>query len=314
MTQSVDDALAAFQPHLPLVVAYSGGVDSTALLLACQSRWPGQVRAVHVHHGLQVAGDDFEAHCRARCERWSIPLVVSRVDARAGAGESPEAVARERRYEALTHAALHAWPDGPARTVALGQHADDQAETVLLALTRGAGLPGLAAMPTVRERDGLRWSRPWLRVSRGDLEAWLRARDEDWLQDPMNEEERYTRVRLRRHVLPALETVTPAWRDTLARSAAHAAQAQELLDEVAAEDMVRVGRPPRIEPLRALSPARLVNVLRAWLAESGARASAAQLDELCRQIGACATRGHRLHLKVGSGHVLRQGAALVWRA
>jgi tRNA(Ile)-lysidine synthase len=94
MSTSFDAALASFQPLLPLGVAFSGGADSSALLLACARRWPGQVHALHIHHGLQAAGDAFEAHCRATCQRWQLPLVVRRIDARHAPGQSPEDAAR----------------------------------------------------------------------------------------------------------------------------------------------------------------------------------------------------------------------------
>ena len=101
MTQSFDSALQAFAPALPLAVALSGGADSTALLLACARRWPGQVRAIHVHHGLQAAADGFEQHCTALCQRLDVPLVVQRLDARHAPGQSPEDAARQARYQSF---------------------------------------------------------------------------------------------------------------------------------------------------------------------------------------------------------------------
>ncbi|MEG2629607.1 MAG: tRNA lysidine(34) synthetase TilS, partial [Comamonas sp.] len=157
MTQSFDAAIAAFAPPLPLAVALSGGADSTALLLACAQRWPGQVHAIHVHHGLQSAAEGFVAHCEALCARLQVPLTVCRVDARHAAGQSPEDAARQSRYAALAEAALQAWPGRPMAAVALAQHADDQVETLLLALSRGAGVAGLAAMPAQWQRLGLTW-------------------------------------------------------------------------------------------------------------------------------------------------------------
>ena len=94
----IEEAIAHFaatQPALPLAVALSGGADSTALLLACTTQWPGQVQAFHVHHGLQKAADDFEQHCITLCARLGIVLHVRRVDARHASGQSPEAVARD---------------------------------------------------------------------------------------------------------------------------------------------------------------------------------------------------------------------------
>ncbi|MFZ2394379.1 ATP-binding protein, partial [Rhodoferax sp.] len=107
MTRTFEQAIADFAPTLPLAVAYSGGADSTALLLACARKWPGQVVAVHVHHGLQAAGDDFERHCRAVCATLQVPLVVQKVNARHAPGQSPEAAARHARYQAIDALALH---------------------------------------------------------------------------------------------------------------------------------------------------------------------------------------------------------------
>jgi tRNA(Ile)-lysidine synthase len=311
MTRSIAQALQAFQPGLPLAVAYSGGADSTALLLACAEKWPGQVSAIHIHHGLQAAADDFERHCRAFCEGLGVPLQVRRVDARHAPGQSPEDAARSARYAALRQCADAAKP--PIRDIALAQHADDQVETLLLALSRGAGLPGLSAMPAQWERDGIRYHRPLLEVSGAQLRDWLRERGVAWIEDPTNLDEHYTRNRIRARVLPALEEAFPRFRDTFARSAAHAAQAQRLLDELAAEDLRRVGDPPQIAALRALRRDRQANVLRHWLRVANATApSAAQLEELLDQLAACNTRGHGIRLKVGAGFVERQGQALTW--
>lgn len=311
MTRSLAQALQDFQPGLPLAVAYSGGADSTALLLACAEKWPGQVSAIHIHHGLQAAADDFEQHCRDLCARLGVPLQVLRVDARHAPGQSPEDAARNARYVALRRCADAAQP--PIRHIALAQQADDQVETLLLALSRGAGLPGLSAMPAQWERDGIHYYRPLLAVSGIELREGLRARAIAWIEDPTNADEQYTRNRIRARLLPALEVVFPQFRDTFARSAAHAAQAQRLLDELASEDLVRTGMPPQIARLQELSRQRQANVLRHWLRSAHATApSAAQLEELLDQVAACSTRGHRIHLKVGNGFVERQGHALTW--
>lgn len=311
MTRSLAQALQEFQPGLPLAVAYSGGADSTALLLACAERWPGQVSAIHIHHGLQAAADGFELHCRELCARLGVPLQVQGVDARHAPGQSPEEAARSARYRALRQCAEAA--DPPIRHIALAQHADDQVETLLLALSRGAGLPGLSAMPAQWEREGIRYYRPLLEVSGDQLRQGLRERGASWIEDPTNADEQYTRNRIRARLLPALEAAFPQFRDTFARSAAHAAQAQRLLDQVAAEDLARVGLPPQIGQLRELSRERQANVLRHWLRGAHATApSAAQLEELLDQLAACTTRGHGIRLKLGAGYVERQGQALTW--
>lgn len=300
-------APAAMEAEPAWAVAYSAGADSTALLLAAQALWPGRVSAIHVHHGLQAAGDDFERHARAACAALGVPLQVVRVDARHAPGQSPEDVARQARYRALAAAAQAAG----AACVLLGQHAQDQAETLLLALSRGAGLPGLAGMAAAFERHGQSFGRPLLDVDGQSLRDWLDAQGIAYLVDPSNADERYTRNRIRARLLPAFAGAFPAYAQTLARSARHAAQAQQLLDELAAQDLQQVGDPPVIRALQALSRARQANALRCWLRRHWQAApSEAQLEQALDQIAACTTRGHRIRLKLARGYLLREGALL----
>jgi tRNA(Ile)-lysidine synthase len=311
MALDFDTAIARFEPRLPLTIAFSGGADSTALLVACARRWPGSVTAVHVNHGLQTAASDFERQCEATCAALGVLLFVRRVDARHRPGDSPEDAARIARYEAIHDAALAAG----AQCVALAQHADDQVETVLLALSRGAGIAGIAGMRADWEKGGIAYRRPLLDVAEADIREWLRAQGMVWIDDPTNADERFTRNRIRARLLPALADAFPQYRDTFGRSARHAAQAQVLLEEIAAEDLVQAGTPPSIEALRSLSRARRANVLRHWLKSvHGQQPSAAQLDELLDQVEACATRGHSIRLRVGRGFVQREGQRLLFSA
>ena len=317
MTQSLDAALRAFQPALPLGVAFSGGADSTALLIACAAKWPRQVVALHVNHGLQAAAADFEAHCVALCAELDLPLRVLKVDAGHAPGQSPEDAARIARYMAFSALALMENAQAAIKSIALAQHADDQIETLLLALSRGAGLRGLSAMPAHWQRDGLVFHRPLLEVSAADIRVWLAERGAGFVEDPTNTDQRFTRNRIRAQLLPALEAVFPQFRDTLARSAAHAAQAQGLLDEMAAADLQTLCRAedglPAVKALQAMGKARQANVLRHWLAKAyGVIPSTAQLAELQQQITACTTRGHRIHIKVAQGFVERRGPVLAW--
>jgi tRNA(Ile)-lysidine synthase len=268
---------------------------------------------VHIHHGLQAAADGFETHCRALCGALGVPLTVRRVQAGHASGQSPEDAARQARYAALAEAVKTEWPE--VRDIVLAQHADDQIETLLIALSRGAGLPGLASMPAHWQRQGLAWHRPWLGVPGASLREWLQSQGQTWVEDPSNADEKFTRNRIRARVLPALAEALPAFRETFARSAAHAAQAQEVLNEVAAQDLAQVGVPPRIHALQQLSRARQALVLRHWLRQLHATTpSTAQLHELLDQVAACTTRGHRLHLKVGQGFVERDGTGLSFLA
>jgi len=306
-------AIAAFSPELPLAVAYSGGPDSTALLLACAEKWPGQVTAIHIHHGLQIAADTFEQHCQTFCAGLAVPLIVKRVDGRHASGQSPEEAARLARYDALEALTLDAAAQGAVKSMAIAHHADDQIETLLLALSRGAGLPGLSAMPAQWVRGGLSYHRPLLQVPSGEIRAWLARRGVPCIEDPSNTNERFTRNRIRARLLPALEAGFPQFRSTFARSAAHAAQAQAVLLEVAQQDLEFIGSPPLIDRIQSLSRPRQANVLRHWLkAAHQVVPSAAQLTELLDQIAACRTRGNRIRIKVGTGLAERRGAHLHW--
>ena len=313
MTQPFDAALAAFSPGLPLAVALSGGADSTALLLACARRWPGQVQAFHVHHGLQAAADGFAHYCEQLCTGLGVPLHIARVDARHAPGESPEDAARRARYKAIEALALASKSPIAIKNIALAQHADDQVETLLLALSRGAGVAGLAAMPACWRQGGLTFHRPLLDVAGAEIRAWLQAQGVGWIEDPTNQDERYTRNRIRHRLLPVLEQVFPQFRTTFARSSCHAAQAAQLLHELAEQDLAAVGAPPALALLQGLSEARQAIVLRHWLRQHHATTpTAAQLRALLAQIAACTTRGHRIDLKVGAGFVRREGALLHW--
>jgi tRNA(Ile)-lysidine synthase len=304
-------SLAHFSPSLPFAVALSGGADSCALLLACVRHWPTQVRAIHVHHGLQAAADDFAAHCQKLCDLWSVPLVVTHVNAHAASGESPEDAARLARYQAYAQVLQTHW-GGTVQDIVLAQHADDQVETILLALTRGAGLPGLSAMPALAERGGLRIHRPWLEVPSQQLRDWLVQEGVTWVEDPTNQDQRYTRNRIRHQLLTVLEKTFPSFRQTFGRSARHAAQAQMVLDDMALIDLQHTGTPPQLLALQQLSKARQANTLRAWLLQRQVACSTAQLDQLLHQIDACRTRGHQIDIKVGEGFVRRVADHIDW--
>jgi tRNA(Ile)-lysidine synthase len=302
--------LAALSVPLPVAVAYSGGADSTCLLHAAATRWPGQVSAIHVHHGLQAAAEDFERHCEATCAALGVPLQVQRPDARHRPGQSPEDAARVARYEALAASAKAAG----VSCVLLAQHADDQVETLLLALSRGAGLPGLAAMPAVFERHGVRFVRPLLGVPAAELRRWLAQAGIGHVDDPTNADVSFTRNRIRLQVLPALAAAFPQYRETFARSARHAAQAQALLAELAQADLQAMGGAPAIAALQPRGRARQANVLRHWLRIAhGVSASAAQLEELLDQVAACTTRGHAIRIRVAEGWVERERSHLLYR-
>jgi tRNA(Ile)-lysidine synthase len=254
-------------PARRLCVAFSGGADSTALLAACAQlpRAPSALRAVHIDHQLQRAARTWPAHCRRIARRLGVPLSVRRVEVSRARGASPEAAARSARYAALA-AQL-----APGEVLLTAHHEDDQLETVLLQLLRGAGVAGIAAMPACIPFAGGYHARPLLGLTRADLLAWLAAQKLAWVEDPSNTRETLDRNYLRRRVLPLVRARWPGAAATVARAARHAAQAQRLLDELALADLGRaqVGEALSARVLRTLAPDRRVNALRFWIDAAG---------------------------------------------
>jgi tRNA(Ile)-lysidine synthase len=302
---------SSFPETQNIVVAYSGGADSTALLHAAAAQRPGRVTAIHIHHGLQAAADDFVRHCEAACSAIGVPLHVVQVEAKNASGESPEDAARKARYAALAGRAIELGLE----TIALAQHADDQVETLLLALSRGAGVAGLAGMPAEFERFGVRFVRPLLGLGAQAIRDELAARGIDYVDDPTNTDLAYTRNKIRHRLLPVLGEVFPQYRETFARSARNMALAQEALAQAAIELIATVGSPPNIAALQALPRASQGNVLRHWLkTQFGVTGSEAQMNELLEQIADCTNRGKGIRIKVASGLVERRGPVLTFSA
>lgn len=304
------DVIAPDSRH-PIAIAYSGGLDSSVLLNVAHAIWPEGVVAMHVNHGLQEAARVFEAHCVAICKRLNVPLAVLRANVAVPPGASLEEEARNVRYDLLCREATARSCGG----VLLAQHASDQAETVLLALSRGAGVAGLAGMAEATNRQGVLFGRPWLGVAQQRLKTLAQAKGWSHVDDPSNEDMVRTRNRIRHDVMPTLEAAFPHIVSSVARVARHCAESTDLLADLARVDIETIGQPPLIQRLQALSVPRQANVLRHWLRVQAGRApSTAQLDELLKQVGAARTRGHRINIKVGTGRVVREGAALVYVA
>ncbi|AUM68485.1 tRNA lysidine(34) synthetase TilS [Pseudomonas fluorescens] len=252
-------------------IAFSGGLDSTVLLHLLASLAKTQtlppLSAIHIHHGLQAVADAWPDHCRSVCKALGVPLEVVSVQVQPGA--SIERAARDARYGAFV-AALRS-----NEVLLTAQHRDDQAETLLFRLLRGAGVRGLAAMPRQRPLGQGYLLRPLLDVSRAELEVYATQQGLSWIDDPSNDDHRYARNYLRQRVFPVLAEQWPQASATLARSAAHMGQAQGLLDDLARIDLAQATSPGAFDwlglrslalaPLRALSPARQRNALSHWL-------------------------------------------------
>jgi tRNA(Ile)-lysidine synthase len=278
---------ACVKPGDHLVVGLSGGVDSVVLLdclQRCASRLRIRLSALHVNHQLNPNARRWVSFCRRWCRARGIPCASVKVKVDRSGGV--EAAARAARYAAYARRECDA--------IALAHHRDDQVETFLLQLLRGAGVKGLAAMPLLKSKVESRKSkgkspsllRPMLDVTRAEILAYSKARKLKWVEDDSNADVRFARNYLRHAVLPVLARRFPACLSTIARSIGHVAEAARLLDEVAASDAdgyLKDGA-LAVEALRRLPAARARNLLRAFLAGHGvAMPGVERLEEGLRQ-------------------------------
>jgi len=300
---------------LRVAVALSGGRDSMVLLEALARFAPSHriaLSALHVHHGLSPNADAWAAFCTGECALRNVPLSVARVHVDRAPGQSLEAAARAARYAAFAVADVD--------VIALAHHADDQAETLLLQLLRGAGPQGLGAMPTLRGGGTApALMRPLLDLPRAAIEASAAALDINWIDDESNADTRMKRNYLRHEVAPRLAAAFPGFPATLARAAGHQAEAAQLLDDLAgldARDAVaddpQHGLTLDRRALTALSPPRARNLLRWFLRRHGLAApSAARLAAMLAQLTRAAPDARVLLAHAGLELGIHRGRVVV---
>lgn len=265
-TAQLISTLAQYPRPDRYVIAFSGGLDSTVLLEAmalCRETLQINLSAVHINHGLQKQSHDWQKHCQSVCERLHIPLTCIAVNVDQQSGKGIEAAAREARYQAF--ASIIESDD----ILCLAHHEDDQAETLLLQLLRGAGVAGLAAMPMNKVFARGQFLRPLLQHTRNELLLFAQQHALQWIEDPSNEHTTFDRNYLRHEVMPVLKQRWPATDASLARSAAHLAEANSVLKEVAEQDWQVVAGETAdrlsLQALTLLSTARARNVVRYWI-------------------------------------------------
>jgi len=256
-------------PPAQLAVAFSGGLDSTVLLHATiKAHGKKNVHAFHVHHGIQKEADQWQAHCKAVAKKLGCHFDTRNV--KLNKQSNIESQARNLRYEALTQMCeAHKIQD-----LLLAHHLDDQAETVLIQLMRGAGLPGLSAMPQVKSNELIHLWRPFLNMRRKDLEIYAKEHQLTWIEDPSNQDESYRRNAVRKSILPRLEKFQKGAIENLARSARHLGEAQGLLNQLADIDLGLIESKEGLSKTNLIrlyktSQARATNALRRWLSKNG---------------------------------------------
>ncbi|EOC1342119.1 tRNA lysidine(34) synthetase TilS [Cronobacter dublinensis] len=303
--------LCALRGRRQLLVAYSGGLDSTVLLhqlVRLREACPAlRLRAIHVHHGISPNADRWAAHCQAMCHRWQVPLELAYVELREE-GLGVEAQARKARYQAF-EAAL-----APGEALVTAQHLDDQCETLLLALKRGSGPAGLAAMPAELPFAGGVILRPLLNTPRAQLEAWADRHELLWIDDESNQDDRYDRNFLRLRILPALEARWPHFTQAAARSAQLCGEQEQLLDELLAPELAALmeGKTLAIAPLESMSERKRAALLRRWLAALNAPMPArATLQRIWDEV-AQSREDASPRLKVGDNEARRYQGRLWW--
>jgi len=255
-------------PPAQLAVAFSGGLDSTVLLHATiKAHGKKNVHAFHVHHGIQKEADQWQAHCKAVAKKLGCHFDTRNV--KLNKQSNIESQARNLRYDALTQMCeAHKIQD-----LLLAHHLDDQAETVLIQLMRGAGLPGLSAMPQVKSNELIHLWRPFLNMRRKDLEIYAKEHQLTWIEDPSNQDESYRRNAIRKSILPSLEKHQKGAIENLARSAKHLGEAQGLLNQLADIDLGLIETKEGLSKTNLIrlyktSQARATNALRRWLSKN----------------------------------------------
>ena len=279
--------IASGEKPINVIVAFSGGLDSSVLLYAVsqlKEKSYGEITAVHVHHGLSKHANEWAEFCEERAKKCGVRFVLRKVTVPSG-GAGFEAEARQLRYEVLEEEARKSAADA----ILTAHHLDDQLETFLIQWMRGSGPAGLAAMPPLLRKDGCTIMRPLLGFQRTELERFAEIRGIKWVEDESNEDMKYLRNAIRHNIIPELEKIRPGFKTAAARSIELIAEAAETLRDVAEDDFNQAsendGKYLRIDDFLALPAGRRARVLRLWLDRVGLKPlPRTRLLEMIRQI------------------------------
>ena len=289
---TIETALLTFfsqRANQAIIVAYSGGVDSQVLLAALsklkqQEKLSQNVKVCHVNHGLSANAPSWQDFATEQCQQFSLPLTIHQLALKKLPQQSLEAIARDARYQCLIESSAE-----PAFIVT-GHHLNDQAETFLLALKRGAGLKGLSAMSAQTQLAQHTLVRPLLDISREDIVTYAEQHELAWIEDESNQDQAFDRNFLRHTIIPELTARWPSFNNTLSRSVSHCQDAQTLIDELAHEDFIKANINEKVLSIPALlnlSALRFNNVIRYFLAKHDKlMPSSAQLQQIEQQMRA----------------------------
>lgn len=302
-------------PQSSIAVGCSGGPDSAALALVARDVCQAMGRTLtllHVHHGLQADADTWSQSVRNLAQLLNVSLAEQRVNVDLTLGHGVEGAARNARYAALSDMMR----ETGSGVLLLAHHRQDQAETVLFRLIRGAGVQGLRAMQAQTVRNGIVILRPWLELDRSEILEIIShfSARHGWspVQDPSNTDPAYARGVLRTKLIPEIAQYWPQWASNLSRHASQAAETTEILNEVADQWLAELEPDPNGESFslkkwRLLSPPKQSLVIRRWLDKQGCRMpSHGRLAELLRQLQSVHAMGHdRVLAWEHDGHVVR---------
>jgi len=273
-----------------LLIAYSGGLDSSVLLHAAhqllQAGRLSKLSAIHINHGLQSEADQWQEHCQNRCNSYAIDLVTQKFSL-AAEGKNSELAARNTRYQSFSDQLT------ADRCIALAHHCDDQVETLLFRLFRGTGLHGMRGIPSSRQLAQGWLIRPFLKFSRQQLVDYAEQHHLQWIEDPSNQTNQYHRNFIRNEVLPLIRSKWHSISNSLTLFSSIANEQVEILEEVAEQDLSSVSSPQmemtltnlQIPKLLQLSTARQKNLLHFWIRNLTKQSpSNVELLEILRQL------------------------------
>jgi len=298
-------------PKTPLVIAYSGGVDSQVLLHALAklkhvTQFPNLITVCHVNHGLSANAGIWQTFAEQECKKLNLTFAACEVNVQAQAQHSLEALARDARYQALQ--SIYA----EQSLIITGHHRDDQAETFLLALKRGAGLKGLSAMAAKTKQGKDIFMRPLLNFSRAEIVHYAKQQQLDWVEDESNSDTRFDRNFIRREIMPLLSERWPSITQTISRSSSHCLEGQLLLNELAEQDLTISQLSKQclsVSKLSKLSTARFNNLVRYFLAQHHClMPSTEQLAQVYQQLFASEDKSPAV--KVANNYLRRYKGAL----